>query len=500
MDKLRLLKSPKIWLGLILALAAFLRFYRLSDYLQFLGDEGRDVLVVMHMIVDHQWTLLGPTASVGGFYTGPIYYYFMLPFLWLFNLDPVGPAVMAALFGLGTVLLVYFFCREFFDEKAALIAALLTALSPKMVDISRFSWNPNPMPFFALGSVFSLYWAHKKNDPRFTLLAGIGVGILYQLHYIDLAFIPVMGLMLLLLFPWRQWLKQIILISMGFVLGDSLFLIFEIRHGFPNTRSVWEFINRHGATVAPRSWNIFWLENDITRILYEIVIGFRGPLLNFLFNFSVLVFLGWSLFQIRTKEGRPKVIALVVWWLLGAFGVGLYQGTLLDHYFGYLFPIPLIFLSLTGSLLTKKIWLLPVLALFLVAILYNSVPKLFLWLPPNNLLQQTQTVDNIVLNLAGNRPYNFAMISPHNSDHAYRYFLETWQRPPVTIEPPQSDPERKTVTLQLIIVCEQECAPRGNPQWEVAGFGQAEIERTISGPAGITVYRMVHYVPPSASR
>ncbi len=99
----RTLQKPRLWLVLILTLAAFLRFYRLPEYLQFLGDEGRDVLVVMHMIVHHQWTLLGPTASVGGFYTGPIYYYFMLPFLWLSHLDPVGPAVMAALFGLATV-------------------------------------------------------------------------------------------------------------------------------------------------------------------------------------------------------------------------------------------------------------------------------------------------------------------------------------------------------------------------------------------------------------
>ena len=66
---------------LILLLAAYLRLYNISGYMTFLGDEGRDVLVVKRMIVDHKWTLLGPTASVGGFFLGPIYYYFMLPFL-----------------------------------------------------------------------------------------------------------------------------------------------------------------------------------------------------------------------------------------------------------------------------------------------------------------------------------------------------------------------------------------------------------------------------------
>src|SRR5213080_2576723 len=95
-------KPQNIVLILILVFAAFLRLYRIADYMTFLGDEGRDVLVVYNILHGHL-TLLGPTSSVGGFFTGPVYYYFMAPFLWLFNYDPVGPAVMVALFGIITV-------------------------------------------------------------------------------------------------------------------------------------------------------------------------------------------------------------------------------------------------------------------------------------------------------------------------------------------------------------------------------------------------------------
>ena len=56
----------------ILLIASFFRLYRVRDYLVFLGDEGRDALVWQRMIVDHKFTLLGPTASVGGFYLGPV--------------------------------------------------------------------------------------------------------------------------------------------------------------------------------------------------------------------------------------------------------------------------------------------------------------------------------------------------------------------------------------------------------------------------------------------
>src|SRR5438270_11564429 len=90
----------------ILVIAAFLRLYKIADYMTFLGDEGRDVLVVYNILHGHL-TLLGPTSSVGGFFLGPIYYYFMAPFLLLFHYNPVGPAVMVALFGVVTVWFVY---------------------------------------------------------------------------------------------------------------------------------------------------------------------------------------------------------------------------------------------------------------------------------------------------------------------------------------------------------------------------------------------------------
>src|SRR6185312_16623596 len=110
----KILSKTNALLLLILLLAAFLRLYRIQDYMTFLGDEGRDVLVVWNILHGHP-TLLGPTASVGGFFLGPIYYYFMTPFLWLFNYNPVGPAVMIAIFGVITIWLVYKIGSEFFN-------------------------------------------------------------------------------------------------------------------------------------------------------------------------------------------------------------------------------------------------------------------------------------------------------------------------------------------------------------------------------------------------
>lgn len=58
---------------LILFVAAFFRIYRISDYMTFLGDEGRDAIVAKN-ILHGNFTLLGPRASAGDFFLGPIYY------------------------------------------------------------------------------------------------------------------------------------------------------------------------------------------------------------------------------------------------------------------------------------------------------------------------------------------------------------------------------------------------------------------------------------------
>lgn len=481
--------NSRFWFFLILLLAAVLRFYRLPEYLQFLGDEGRDVLIVKRMIVDHQWTLLGPSASVGGFYVGPIYYYFMLPFLWLAGLDPVGPAVMAGLFGLATVAVIYYFCQEFFGQKAALLAAFLVAISPEMVYISRFSWNPNPTAFFTILTIWLVFLAAARKRAFFSFLAGVSLGIMVQLHYTNLVLAVIIFLVTFLIFPFKKALSHVICLFLGFILGNSLFLVFEFRHNFPNIRSVLEFSTRgRGAVISPRSFNLLWLFNDMIRRVYEIVLGFRGPVLNAFYYASLAGLAFWSI-----RAPRTKAIILILWLVLGAIGIGSYQGQLLDHYFGFLYPLP--FLALVVSfdyLFQKKIT--AILAIILLVILtFLEIQRLYFWQPPNNLLTQTKTVDKIVLDLTGNEPYNFALGTLGNSDHAYRYFLEIWGRKSTVIESPQIDPLRKTITNQLIVVCEGICSPLGYPLWEVAGFGRGEITQVRDGPAGIKVFKLLHY-------
>ena len=158
LDLLRLwwkLKDQKIlFIALVgvLALAAFLRFYKIEEYMIFLGDEGRDAIIVKDMIDKWHFPLIGPPTSVGNIYLGPLYYYMMLPPMVLTNFNPVSASVMVAMIGVATVFLVYYLGKTWFGRGAGLLAAYLYAISPVTINYSRFSRNPNPTFFYSFGN------------------------------------------------------------------------------------------------------------------------------------------------------------------------------------------------------------------------------------------------------------------------------------------------------------------------------------------------------------
>jgi len=482
-------KLETVVLLLILILAAFLRLYKIHEFIIFLGDEGRDALVVKRMIVDHKFTLLGPTASVGGFYLGPIYYYFMIPFLWLANFDPVGPAVMVAIFGTATVGLVYWAVRTWFDATTAAIAALLYATSPGIVSASRTSWNPNIMPFFSLLSVVSLTQAISQKKPAYFILAGIAYGIAIQSHYLVLLLGPILAVATIINCRPKAWIKSAVLELLGFLIGSSMFITFEFRHNFPNTRSIIEFIGRGGNTTGPRSWNFIWLFIEMLRRTYESVLPKIDDLTKVLLYGSLIGFLALILAKRRMKEILPVgVKTILVWIIIGTFGIGAYKGQLYPHYFGFLFPVPFILIASTLGAFskvtkTKLIAIGVTLVLVVINIKYEKI-----WGQGSNLIDQTKDVAEAVIKISEKRPFNFALIADGNSDHAYRYFLEILGQKPKALE--------EEVTEQLIVVCEipeKPCEPRGHPLWEIAGFGQAEIIQQETVYPGIRILRLVHH-------
>ena len=485
-----------IILFVILIFAAYLRLYHIENYMTFLGDEGRDVLVVKRMIVDHKFTLLGPTASVGGFFLGPMYYYFMIPFLWAWKLDPVGPAVMVGLFGIATVYLVYLTGKKMFGEVAGLIASSLYAVSPLVIAYSRSSWNPNVVPFFSTLLIYLLWRLVDSRRIRDAFWIGTVLGIGIQLHYLFLFLFIFVGAWYVLNRRALPLARITGYTAIGFLIGVFPFLAFELRHGFTNTRFILQFILTGKETGV--AGNYLAIVSDVTFRVFGRLL-FRYPQPEVIEKLSLWYV--WSLraLTITTIVSTISVLLssskklLVLWFAIIVCLFGFYNKSIYDYYFGIFFAFPFLALGYVGSaaFVHKSVqW--AVVVLWAALLFFNWQGRPFVH-PPNKQLAQVRTIAKTAFDQTDGKPFNFALVTSGNSDHAYRYFFEIWGNPPVVIENTQVDPDRSSVAPQLIVICEDAgCQPLGHPLWEIAGFGRAEITGSWDVPF-VKIYRLVHY-------
>ncbi len=474
-------------LAAVILVAIFFRFWQIRDYMVFLGDEGRDMIVIRDIFVKRHIPFLGPTASVGGFYLGPIYYWMAAPFLLLSGFDPVGPSYMVAIVGVLTVLLLYKFLKETTGFWPAITASLLYATAPLIVRYSRSSWNPNPLPFFALLLAYATYLGIRRNKIIYFSLAGASFGIAIQLHYLASLLSLVFLSIILLNLNWKKWFMAMIFFVIGSFVTFSPFLIFEAAHHFPNFRTILEFVTR-GTNIGYKNFNFLWLITSTGNTFLENISHLYGTIYTKIIIWSLIVLSIIGLYNSwKSKEKRIAFVIGITWFFGGLIFLRLYTGTLNDYYFGFLFPAPFFLLGLVFSQLWQNKFLRIIPLAFTILALIWFVNHAFYKGEPNRLINQTENIADQIIQRANGQPYNFALVTDHNSDHAYRYFLDIKGKPPIGLE--------TLVTDQLIVLCESKtCSPLGNPLWEIAAFGRGEIVGEWDLPKyGFKLYRLTHW-------
>ncbi|MCL5785026.1 MAG: glycosyltransferase family 39 protein [Patescibacteria group bacterium] len=474
-------------------MASFLRFYHLPEYMTFLGDEGRDALVVKGILINHHFPLLGPPTSVGNIYLGPLYYYMMAISMAIFWLNPAAAAGMVALLGLATVGLIYYLSREWFGKLPAAIAAFLYAISPVVIVYSRSSWNPNPAPFFTLLAILGLYKSHKTLDFRWLILTGAAAAAVVQMHYLALIMLPILAVLWVYeLFRQRFIGLKFRYFKVGSVVGIVLFLLllsplvlFDLRHNFMNYKAISTFflnrqttVNLNPVNTLERIWPIY------SHDLIDRYIAGDNYLLVFAIAVFVLLPILVALWQaVRVKKIRWVNLVLAIWLLGGMGGLALYKQTIYDHYLGFLSPVLFLLIGSFVNFFRKKWqWLIGGILVILLAVINLQHSPLLL--PPNNQLERTQQIAKFVIGQSQGQPFNFALISAHNYDAAYQFYLDIYGHKPRQVP--------FEVTDQLFVVCEDTiCLPVGHPKYEIAAFGWTTVA-SEKDFAGVKVFKLIH--------
>ncbi|MDP3917986.1 MAG: glycosyltransferase family 39 protein [Candidatus Woesebacteria bacterium] len=499
----------KNWiLILILLTGAFFRLYKIESYMTFLGDEGRDAIIVRNLLVHFDPILIGPGTSVGNMYLGPLYYYFMAPFLFLSNYSPVGPAIGVALLGIVTIYLVFIVGKDWFGKTAGLIAALFFAISPTVIVYSHSSWNPNIMPFFSLLTIYAMWRVWKKNDYKFLYVMAISYAFVLQSHYLGLLLAPVIGIIWILKFlllntttstitektPLIKFIKSSVFAACVFLFLMSPLLIFDIRHNWMNYNAMKTFFTIRESTFSISPWSSFSkIPNIAIDIVSSLITGKNRILSQIVLAFvsipSILILLGRK--KLHSNEASGFSI-LFLWIIFGLIGFGLYKQPIYDHYYGFLFAAP--FLLIGGfiqdvfenlSRIGRYLFILALLLLFYINIINNPLRS-----SPNNQMKRAENVANKVIEESKDQKFNIAVVAEQNYEDGYQYFLEKNNSKMIEIDAQFTE----TVTDQLFVICEkikEQCDPTHSAKAEVANFGWSKIENEWNVD-GVTIYKLIH--------
>jgi len=484
--------------GIATLLGASYRLANLRDSMQFQADQGRDAIIAFE-ILQGNITLIGPSTSVGNMFLGPLYYYFMAPFILLAGKDPIGPSLAVAVIGVITVPLLYMVGKRLVGPWAAFLATLLYASAPAVIAYTRFSWNPNPAPIITLGVLYSI-WGAWHGSARWWLGAVLGFLVLIQLHYVALLIAAPIGIFWIadIVRSYRskqsargkQLLVYIPVAVVMLVLSFLPLIIFNWRFDNLILKGFLDFLDGSSGD-SPRSFGdiLLLIPERAKLILFELWGVLNKPWLSqlnsiLLGGYTLLMAAGWLVF--RQTQYRLGYLILVVATLTSALGLCMYRGEVFYHYFSYFYPISYL---LTGALLVVLVKVFRWPGIVLAA-------GLFVWINWLQVLPQQlyylddmgwrvddmkRTSERILERIPEDKTYAMTTLSEIQDYRGlnYRYFLLTSDHPPISLE------EFGSADL-LVIIAENPTDPDlvlGSPVYEVVTFPKGEY--SVYPPDGI---------------
>lgn len=320
-------KKNKNWqwggLLLIILLAFGVRFWNFAPWLYFENDQSRDAKIVKMALEEGPGylPLLGPRAAGTFLRLGPVEYYFQyLSALFFDSAEPFVLAYPALLFSLFSILVFYFFLKNFFSQTITLLSTAIYAFSFILIQYARFAWNPNGIPFWGLIFIFSIYKNKtEKNSKKagwWLLLTFLSYGIVSQLHFLALVGFPVVAI-LFWIFYFPKKIKLYFWVGAVFVLLLTYLPMFlsEISTQGDNWRQFQYALKaktREESFVLKEKIKSDLRQTAIAFSMFTTSFGHKDSQLAFYFGSSLLVFgffyAGW----LATKNRQKRML----FWLL----------------------------------------------------------------------------------------------------------------------------------------------------------------------------------------
>lgn len=329
-----------IFLFLILLVGALLRLFNL-DYMEFKADEANNLFMAADLVSGKAIPLVGIPSSIGT-YNPPLFIYLMaIPLL--FSRNPVIAAGFVALLNCAALGLTYVFCRRYFGQIVAIIAAAFFAVNPWEVFYSRKIWQQDLLPLFVIGFFFALFAVVCEGRKKHLLTCFACLAAATQLHLSSIYFFVVLVLVLAWFRPKIRWGTYL----EGIVISLSLYvpyLVFDLL-----TRGYNAKMYLHALSSPSR----FHTEALGTPLALGSTLGFmhfaNWPALDLLQAF--LLAMGVVYLFFRRRDSRYAILLLwfcVPWAFLLVSKLDLYP-----HYFICFYPIQFVVVGIVANALMQ---------------------------------------------------------------------------------------------------------------------------------------------------
>lgn len=433
------------WFLGILVLAAFLRVFRLEALTEFLGDQGRTMLVMYNWVNNGIIPLSGPT-TLNGQVLGPFFYYLLLPG-YVLSHGPTGVSLWTAILGIGAVVILYDLVRRRFGTMPARFISLLWSVSPLIVTSDRVIWEPNLVPLFALSYLYLLYRSHYGDRGVYWILLGCVIGILIQLHYPNILFI---GLTVLyacaLAFSRQRMVKKVLkdmgLTVLGFILVCIPFAWYEYSVKFQDIVAIIKIFLGTGSGHVGKLMIITNAADFSFRVFSRAFPDMSIPAASAL---SLL----WIAFAV-TKRTKTNIF-ISVWFIFGIAAMSMYSGVVYDHYLNFLTPVPfLMAASVLSEIRSKQVITICLFIVFGLSMMQLSKTDIFS--AGTHDIQRTSEAVQAIVNHARKKPFSFTLVKSRSfSDLHYRYYFEVMHAVPTPITSANYS--------KLFLVCDQGDCP-----------------------------------------
>src|SRR3989338_4372970 len=214
----------------ILIIGLFFRTYKLIERFGFGHDGDLYSWIVKDIAIDHHPRLVGQVTSTDGIFVGPFFYYLLVPFYLLFNMDPIGSAYFPLLVAAATILSYYFVLSKLLNKQIGILAAFLHSIGWSTIGFDRWMVPTITTKLWAIWYLYALILISRGKFCGLALL-GLLIGLIWHVH---LALLPTLlavpvALLLSKKIPPKKW---ILFALIAFVLSSLPLVIFEIKHNF----------------------------------------------------------------------------------------------------------------------------------------------------------------------------------------------------------------------------------------------------------------------------